>query len=95
MVAWSRCFLIGAGIQAWVSAERWKNQKEQTRVAAESLQNNLGPSIPVSIKELRKLPRELAFAELTKRFEAATNPSRKLAIAFALADYGRVETDGR
>ncbi len=85
--------LIGAGIQSWASAERWKNQKEQTRVAAESLQNNLGPSIPVNIKELRKLPKELALGELTMRFESATNPRHKLALAFALANYGRVETE--
>lgn len=85
--------LIGLGIQTWVSAERWKNQKEQTRVAAESLQNNLGPSIPVNIKELRKLPKELALADLTMRFESTTNPRHKLALSYALADYGRAETE--
>ncbi len=85
--------LMGLGIQAWTSAEDWKNKKEQTRVAAESLQNNLGPSIPVNIRELRKLPEELALAELTMRFDSATNPRQKLAIAFALADYRRVEAE--
>jgi len=85
--------LIGAGIQSWVSSERWKNLQEQTRVASESLQNNLGSSIPVNILELRKLPKELAFAELTKRFDATSNPRHKLALAFALAKYGRVEVD--
>ncbi len=85
--------LMGLGIQSWASAERWKNQKEQTRVAAESLQNNLGPSVPVNIKELRKLPKELALGELTIRFESATYPRHKIALAFALANYGRVETE--
>ena len=85
--------VIGFVIQFWVSAERWKNLKEYTRVAADSLQNNLGSSIPVNIKELRKLPKELALGELNMRFESAANPRHKLALAFALADFGRVETE--
>jgi len=38
-------------------------------------------------------PNELALAELTKRFDATSNPRHKLALAFALAKYGRVEVD--
>jgi len=85
--------LIGLGIQSWASAERWKNQKEQTRVAVASLQNNLGPSIPFNIKELRKLPQKLVLGELTKRFELEENPRHKLALALALADFGRVKAE--
>ena len=85
--------LICGAFQSWVSHERWKNQREQTRVAAEALQNNLGPSIPFNIKGLQKLPKELALPELTERFDATSNPRHKLALAFALAEYGRVEID--
>jgi serine/threonine protein kinase len=80
--------LLGMGIQQWASAERWKNLKEQTRVAAESLQNNLGPTVAVNLKELGKLPPELVLPELRTRFSSSTNPSHKLSLAFALAGYG-------
>ncbi len=85
--------LIGAGIQSWVSAERWKIRREQTVVASDALQNNLGPSIPFNIKGLRSLPKELVLAELTYRFVTTSNSRHKLALAFALAEYGRVELD--
>jgi serine/threonine protein kinase/formylglycine-generating enzyme required for sulfatase activity/tetratricopeptide (TPR) repeat protein len=84
--------VVGLTIQYWVSQRDWNNKREQTRVAAESLQNNLGPSIPVNIRELKKLPESLVLEELTERF-ATNNPEHKLALAFALATYGRVETD--
>ena len=81
---------IGALFQFWVVQQDWNNKREQTRLAAESLQNNLGPSIPVLIGELKKLPDSLVREELAKRF-ATDNSRHKLALSFALAAYGRVE----
>ncbi len=84
--------VLGLTVQYWVSQRDWNNKREQTRIAAESLQNNLGPSIPVNIGELKKLPESLVQGELAERF-ATDNPRHKLALAFALAAYGRVEMD--
>ena len=83
--------LVGTGIQQWASAERWKNLREQTRAVAESLQDNLGPTVPVNLKELGKLPTELVLPELQTRFSSATNARHKLALAFALAGYGELD----
>ena len=85
--------LVGTGIQQWASAERWKNLQEQTRAATESLQNNLGPTVPVNIKELQRLPESLVLPELQTRFASATNPRHKLSLAFALAGYGELDAE--
>ncbi len=85
--------LVGTGIQQWASAERWKNLEEQTRVAAESLQNNLGSVVPVNIRELRKLPETLVLPELQTRYTSATNVHHKLSLAFALASYGELDAE--
>jgi serine/threonine protein kinase/formylglycine-generating enzyme required for sulfatase activity len=84
--------LLGLSVQYWVSQRDWSNKQEQTRIAAESLQNNLGPSIPVNIRELKKLPETLVQTELAERF-ATDNSRHKLALAFALAAYGQVQTE--
>jgi serine/threonine protein kinase/tetratricopeptide (TPR) repeat protein len=84
--------VLGLSVQYWVSQRDWSNKQEQTRIAAESLQNNLGPSIPVNIRELKKLPESLVQTELAGRF-ATDNSRHKLALAFALAAYGQVETE--
>jgi serine/threonine protein kinase/formylglycine-generating enzyme required for sulfatase activity len=83
--------LVAVGIQQWASAERWKNLKELTRVATDSLQNNLGPSVPVNMKALRKLPTELVLPELRTRFDSASNARHKLSLSFALAGYGELD----
>jgi len=85
--------LVGTGIQLWTSSVRWKNLEDQTRAAAESLQNNLGPSVPVNLKELGKLPKQLVLPELQTRFASTENARHKLSLAFALANYGRLESD--
>ncbi len=48
--------LLGFGIQKWISSVRWKSLQDQTRAVAETLQSTLGPSVPVNLKELKKLP---------------------------------------
>ncbi len=83
---------IGFSVQVLVTQREWNNKREQTRIAAESLQNNLGPSIPMNIGELKKLPEALVLGELAERF-VTDNSRHKLALAFALAAYGRVETE--
>ncbi len=85
--------LLGLGIQQWISSERWRNLQDQTRAVAESLQNTLGSSVPVNLKELGKLPADLVLAELQSRFASATNPRHKLSLAFALAHYGKLDAD--
>jgi serine/threonine protein kinase/formylglycine-generating enzyme required for sulfatase activity/tetratricopeptide (TPR) repeat protein len=95
-IAWggalAAILVVVLSVQYWVSQRDWNNKREQTRVAAESLQNNLGPSIPVNIRELKKLPESLVLGELTERF-ATDNSRHKLALAFALAAYERMETE--
>jgi len=54
---------VGLTVQYWVSQRDWNNKRDQTRIAVESLQNNLGPSIPVNIGELKKLPESLALGD--------------------------------
>ena len=83
---------IGLSVQYWVAQRDWASKQQQTQNAAELLQINLGTSIPFNIRELQKLPESLVLVELQKRF-ATDNPRHKLAVAFALAAYGRVETD--
>ncbi|MEQ1827567.1 MAG: formylglycine-generating enzyme family protein, partial [Pirellula sp.] len=85
--------LIGFGIQQWISSVHWKSLQGHTRAVAESLQNTLGPSVPVNLKELEKLPKDLVLPELRSRFASATNPHRKLSLAFALAQYGQLNAD--
>ncbi len=85
--------LLVTGIQQWTSKVRWKNLREQTRAAAESLQNNLGPTVPVNVKELGKLPKELVLPELQTRFASTANARHKLSLAFALAGYGEPDAE--
>lgn len=83
---------VGLSVQLWVTKREWNNKREQTKVAAESLQNNLGPSVPVNIREMKKLPDSLVLSELSERF-STENTEHKLALSFALAAYGHVEID--
>ncbi len=83
--------LVGAGIQQFVAAERWKNLQEQTQTAVEALQNNLGPSVPFNLEKLRTLPERLVLPELQSRFAATPIARHKLSLAFALAEYGRLD----
>lgn len=74
-----------------VSAERWKNLKEQTETAADAMQNNLGPSVPFNLEKLRALPEQLVVPELQTRFTSTTNSRHKLSLSFALAAYGELD----
>ncbi len=83
--------VLGFAIQQWISSERWKNLQDQTRVFAESLQHTLGRSVPVNLKELGSLPKELVVQELQSRYASATNPRNKLSLAFGLAKYDQLD----
>ncbi len=83
--------LFGAGLQAWTSAEREKNLRQQTQTAVEAVQNNLGPSVPFNLEKLRTLPAAMVVPELKTRFASITNSRHKLALAFALADYNELD----
>ena len=85
--------LIGFCIAKWISTEHWTNLRNQTRVAAESLQSSLGSSIPVNLNVLAKLPEKLVLPELQTRYASAYNPNQKLALAFALAHHGHLDAD--
>lgn len=73
---------VGA-LQLWAKA----NRRAMVRVATETLQNNLGKSVAVNIRELRKHPRALVLTDLKSRLSEAEDPSQKLALAFAFSDY--------
>ena len=85
--------LIGFGIAKWISTERWTNLQNQTRAAAESLQNSLGSSIPANLNVLDKLPKNLVLPEIQTRYASTTKPRDKLALAFALAHHGHLDAD--
>ena len=83
--------ILGIGIQQWMAVENWTNLREQTRAAAESLQNNVGPAIPASINELQRLPKALVLPELESRLTKAPNDRQKLSLSFALASFGKLD----
>ncbi len=86
--------LVVTGIQQWTSSSaRWRSLQEQTRAAVESLQNNLGPTVPVNLRELGKLPNELVLPELQSRLASTQNARHKLSLAFALANYSQLDAD--
>ncbi len=85
--------LMSFGVQQWIAAERWKSLREQSRIAVDAAQNNLGASVINTLKDLKKLPHQLVLPELKLRFASETIPVRQLGIAFALASYGQVEVD--
>ncbi len=85
--------LLGCGIQQWISTERWKNLREQTQTSVESLQNNLGPSVPFNLDKLQTLPKELVLPELQTRYASTTSPLQKLSLAFALAKYNQLDAN--
>lgn len=84
---------IGITLQAWSRVRVREGAREQVRVTMEALQNNLGPSIPLNIRELKNLPNELVLPELRLRYGQTTDPPQKLALAFALADFGEADVD--
>ncbi len=49
--------------------------------------------MPFNLEKLSGLPIDLVVPELQSRFDSVTNPRHKLALAFALANYGFVNQD--
>jgi serine/threonine protein kinase len=70
------------------------SQQEKITVTLDSLQKTLGPAVPVNIEKLLEMRRpDLIRPDLASRFTAASESREKLSLAFALANFGQVETD--
>ncbi len=87
----SSVLIIGFAIQQWFAVQGEKNLHDRTLTAIDVLQNNSGPSIPFNLEKLATLPDRLVRPMLRERFDSATNPRSKLALAFGLAQYKQVE----
>ena len=86
--------IIGGVIGFIFQQQQARNQREKIVVALDSLQNTVGPAVPVNIEKLLEMKRnDLIVPELQRRYREATEPQEKLSLAFALASFGHVEAD--
>ncbi|MCY2962037.1 MAG: ATP-binding protein, partial [Planctomycetota bacterium] len=84
--------LIGIGIWNVVSAERQVSLARSVSTAVDTVQNTRGVLVPAAIKDLNQLPADIVVAELQRRIADADTP-QKLGLAYALANYGRVDVE--
>lgn len=75
--------VLGVAIQQYVA-------RMSTQTAVGALATVDGSGIPLAIKLLDELPRELVLKELKSRFKDASGPQR-LALAYGLAHFGEVD----
>ncbi len=85
-------WMIGFAVTSLLAKERENSFKNQVVIAVDAVENNRGAAVPLTLKDLKRLPQNLVLAELDQRF-AAAHSQRKLSLAFALAGYGRLHMD--
>ena len=84
--------VIGIAIGNVISKERQNSLRSQVVTAVDAVQNNRGLAVPLTLKELKKLPREMVAAELKQRYPNAES-HHKLGLAYALAADGDVDSE--
>ncbi len=86
--------LIGMAVivQQIMATSYRRNLTEHTQTAVQAMENSRGIIVPRAIEDLERFPRAMVLQELQAGF-ADGNQSQKLALAFALAPFGRVEVD--
>ena len=75
-----------------VSKERQNSLRSQVVTAVDAVQSNRGLAVTLTLKELKKLPREMFAAELNTRYPNADS-HHKLGLSYALAAYGDVDLE--
>ncbi len=85
--------LLGTVLGVVFQQQNLRNQQEQVRVAIDALQRTLGMAVPGNLREIKRQRTDLVLPELTRRYQAASDPREKLSLAFAMASYGQVESD--
>lgn len=86
--------LIGAIIAFLFHQQQLRSRQETIRVALDSLQNTLGPAVPVNTQKLVSMDQpDRIRTELMHRYDTAREPRMKLSLAFGLASFGRVESE--
>jgi len=84
--------LVGFAIWNVVANDRRKSLHRQIVTAVDAVQNNRGVAVPLTLKDLERLPEELVVAELKSRYAGAA-PQHKLGLAYALAAHDDVDIE--
>ncbi len=84
--------VIGIAATLWVSSVRYNNLVDRMHTAIDTVANSSGAVVPIAIDNLNAYPKDLIFSHLETRF-AESKENQKLALAYALARYGRVDID--
>lgn len=84
--------MIGFGLWNVVSSDRQRSLHQQVVTAVDAVKSNRSVAVPLTLKELQKLPRDLVVAELKARYVTA-EPQHKLGLAYARAAYDDVDAD--
>lgn len=81
------------GSQYWnvVATERRNSLQRQVATALDAMQNSRGPAVPLILRDLQRLPRDMVDPALKSRYQNAV-PGQKLGLAYALAGYGEVDS---
>jgi formylglycine-generating enzyme required for sulfatase activity len=82
--------LTGLVIGNVLGTERKSSLRRQVTSAFDRLQNDRGPAVRYTLRDLERLPREMVVAEIGARY-AEPEPRRKLGLAYAKAQYGDVD----
>jgi formylglycine-generating enzyme required for sulfatase activity len=82
--------LIGFVIGKLLASERQSSLRQRVSTALDAVQNGRGPVVPFTVRDLEQLPRALVVAELKTRYANAKS-EQKLALAYAMAQYGDVD----
>ena len=84
--------LIGSVVWTVVANERQASLRRQLTTAVDAVQNNRGQAVPLTLRDLDRLPRDLVVAELKQRYAIAESQN-KLGLGYALASYAEVDAD--
>lgn len=84
--------VIGIAAVIWVSSVRYNNLVDRMHTAVKTVANSSGSVVPLAIENLNVHPQDLIVSHLETRF-AGSNENQKIALAHALARYGKVEID--
>ncbi|MSR60293.1 MAG: TIR domain-containing protein [Planctomycetaceae bacterium] len=82
--------VAGWAISHWMSAVSRRSLEGQVVTAVDVVQNSRGAVVSYAIRDLQKLPPEMALEEVRSRY-ASAEEDRKLWLAYALAAYDDVD----
>jgi serine/threonine protein kinase/formylglycine-generating enzyme required for sulfatase activity len=93
-VSWASALtiLVTVGFMIWnvVTAERRSSRRRQVATALDAVQNNRGPAVPFTLRDLERLPRGLVVAELKARYADAEG-QQKLGLAYAMSRFDQID----